>query len=104
VEAGLADVVDGDPSAQDSFDLSMFLHPPEELLHADNTAGGERQPTKREIERALRDAGLTRGQAKAFVAAAWANGDSPNRVAHEDAARDVADLIALRDALKSVIG
>ena len=71
VDAGLADEVDGDATAENSFDLSIFRHPPEDLLipaPADDAGGG---PTKRDIERALRDAGLTRAQAKAFVAKAY---------------------------------
>ncbi len=95
VDAGLADQVAGDATAENAFDLSMFNHPPEELLKA--VASTNHQPTKRDIEHALRDAGLTRSQAKAFVAAAWAH------IEREDEARDVVDLLALRDAIKVLI-
>lgn len=93
VGAGLADEVDGDAEpVQGAWDLSIFKHPPEHLQTAARASSGERQPTKRDIERALRDAGLSRGTAKAVVAA-W------GRSEHEDEARDVSSLVALRDAL-----
>jgi ATP-dependent protease ClpP protease subunit len=95
VDAGLADEVDGDADAdvENVFDLSVFKHPPEHLM-ARGPADNQRQPTKRDIERALRDAGLSRAKAKAFVAAAWGQAEP------EDETRDVSDLIALLDALK----
>lgn len=95
VEAGLADEVDGDSTAENAFDLSIFKHPPEHLRVAASAV--KPQPTKRTIEQALRDAGLTRSQAKAFVAAAWAESSA------EDEARDVADLLALRDAIQILL-
>lgn len=101
VEAGLADEVDGDGdgdgTAENSWDLSIFRHPPAELLQpAAQADGGQGQPTKRNIERALRDAGLTRSQAKAFVAAAW-------HTEERGETRDVSDLIALRDAIRALL-
>jgi ATP-dependent protease ClpP protease subunit len=87
VSAGLADKVDGDATAENAFDLSIFKHPPEQLA-----ASAKPQPTTRDIERALRDAGLSRDQAKAFIAA---RGEPKS----EESARDVSDLEALRDAL-----
>jgi ATP-dependent protease ClpP protease subunit len=98
VDAGLADTVAGDTpadGAENGFDLSIFRHPPEELQAA-AAQDGPHQPTKRDIERALRDAGLTRGQAKALLAAA----PLPTE---QGEARDVADLMALRDAIKTLL-
>lgn len=95
VDAGLADEVTGQASARNSWDLSVFRHPPQDLLATDDAAA--REPTKREIERALRDAGLSQSQAKAFLARAW---DEPAR---DDTPRDVAALLSLRDALRGAI-
>ncbi len=98
VEAGLADMVDGDAEAEpsDKFDLSIYKHPPADLL---SEAGEpeDREPSKRDVERALRDAGLSRSQAKALIAKGW-----PEEVP-EGEQREAVDLEALRDALKSLI-
>lgn len=98
VEAGLASKVDGDAEAEptNQFDLSIYKNPPADLL----TQAGEpedREPTKRDVERALRDAGLSRSQAKAFVAKAWPE------VVPDGEQREAADLEALRDALRALI-
>lgn len=92
VDAGLADEVAGDPATENRFDLSIFRHPPEDLL---NRAGppDPTPPTKRTIEKALRDAGLSSSQAKALIAAGW------DHLEPENVTRDVSDLLALRDAL-----
>ncbi len=98
VDAGLADEVAGDEAesdAQNRFDLSIYRNTPGHLL-APAVRAGHCQPTKRDIERALRDAGLSRARAKALIAAGW--GSEP-----DEEARDVADLVALRDALRSLI-
>ena len=94
VEAGLADEVDGDSTAENSFDLSIFHNVPEGLRIA---ASVKREPTKRDVERALRDAGLSNTQAKRFVAMAY------GEIEPDDEARDVAELEALRDYLKTQI-
>ena len=95
VDLGLADEVDGDSTVENAFDLSIFRHPPEHLQVAASAI--KPQPTKRDIETALREAGLSRSQAKAFVAAAW------GRIEPEGEARDVAYLVALRDALQILV-
>lgn len=98
VEAGLADRVDGDQEAEpaDKWDLSIYKHPPADLLA---TAGEpeDREPSKRDVERALRDAGLSRSQAKALIARGWPE-EGP-----EGEQREAADLAALRDALRTLI-
>lgn len=95
VEAGLADDVAGDDAAEaeNRFDLSIFRHPP-----ADCGAGpsGSAIPTVRDIERALRDAGLTRGQAKKLA------GGYSGIEAEDSGARDAAELEQLLDALKAL--
>lgn len=98
VELGLAEEVAGDDAgAQDSarrFDLSLFKHPPSELAAAAAApAGGT--PTKRDAERALRDAGLSAADAKAILAGGWgehADGDARD-------AQDLAGLAAFIQAL-----
>ena len=98
VAAGLADQVEGDAAVENHFDLSAFKHPPANLLGVAARADERPEPTKREVERALREAGLSRAQAKAFVAAAW------EKLEPEAETREVSDLLALRDALKTLIG
>jgi len=62
-ERGFVDtVIDGQAQAKALFDLSMFAHAPETF-----TASGK-EPTEREIERLLRDAGVPRNKAKAILA------------------------------------
>lgn len=66
-EAGFADtVIGGDKEASSvaaSFDLSIYAHVPEDLT------APRPEPTVRELERALRDAGLSQIAAKQFVSA-----------------------------------
>jgi hypothetical protein len=95
VDVGLADSVDGDSQAAAAgFDLSVFRHPPPELAAMAAGPPSKAEPTKRTIERALRDAGLSHTQAKAAVAAAWAS------IEPDEAARDVSAELALLDAIK----
>lgn len=64
VEHGFADAIAGEATkAKASFDLSVFSRVPDALK-----AGAH--PTKRDLERTLRDAGYSRSEAKAIVAAA----------------------------------
>lgn len=97
VDAGLADAIAGQSSeAKNSFDLSVFRHPPEDLLQRSPQSGPASQPTKRTIERALRDAGLSQSQAKAVVAGGW------DSIEQGDDPRDVDALVLLRDALVAI--
>lgn len=61
-EAGFADEVTEDNPAENLFDLSVFNNVPERLS---KTADGD-TPTRKDIEQALRHAGLSRQEAKAF--------------------------------------
>lgn len=93
VDAGLADEVDGDEPKEvvkNAFDLSIFKHPPEGLAVAAKASASE--PTKRDIERILRDAGLSRAAAKTMAASY--SGVDP------DEARDAAELERLLEAMK----
>jgi ATP-dependent protease ClpP protease subunit len=65
VDFGFADRVTGTAAAAAKFDLSMFGAAPDDLQ------GARQEPTKRDIERALRDAGLSRSKAAALLAAGY---------------------------------
>lgn len=62
VAVGLADVVDDGETQVAAFDFSVFQNTPEQLM------GQPNRPAPKELERLLRDAGLSRAEAKAFVA------------------------------------
>lgn len=97
VEAGLADEVSGEASEpKDTFDLSIFRHPPHELLVDAPRSAQNAAPTKREIERALRDVGLSQSQAKALMSA--------GRDILEPGAdqREVAELVRLHEVIKDL--
>ena len=79
VSAGLADEVAGDSATQNMFDLSAYKHAPAELQPA-ASATKPANPTVRDVERALRDAGLSRPAAKAVLANGW-----------QESARDATD-------------
>lgn len=74
VDAGFADALenvfaDEDPVALAAalYDLSIYSHVPDALVA--RGSGARREPTTRELERALRDAGLSRSEAARLVAA-----------------------------------
>ncbi len=64
IDFGLADYIAEEQTAENRFDLSVFNNVPESLL---NASTGE-TPRPKDIEEALRDAGLSKKQAKAFFA------------------------------------
>jgi ATP-dependent Clp protease protease subunit len=63
LDEGFIDAIDGQSDAQASFDLSVFSHAPAALAGREASA-----PGARELERALRDAGCSRAEAKAILA------------------------------------
>lgn len=63
-EAGFVDEVVETTPVQSRFDLSVFRHAPAALRDA-----APARPSERDLERLLRDAGLSRSEAKAAVAA-----------------------------------
>lgn len=74
LEAGFASSIASQDDAEETatasarvsaFDLSVFAHAPASLT---SLAASAAQPTIRDIERNLRDAGLSRSEAKAFAA------------------------------------
>lgn len=92
VEAGLADEVAGDEAQPvDRFDLSIFRNTPDHLRRQPPRDEGQ-SLTKREAERALRDAGMSAAAAKALIASGW-NG-------LEDDARDERDMDELLAFIK----
>lgn len=68
VDAGLADGIVGEDAAENSFDLSVFRNTPKHLLGSAPDGG---PVTKRDAERALRDAGLPAAAAKLVIARGW---------------------------------
>ena len=62
-EKGFVDTILDGKAAKAAFDLSMFAHVPDEIR-----GEGDHEPTEREIERALRDVGLSRSKAKKALA------------------------------------
>lgn len=71
VAVGLADAVNTQANpARNRFDLSRYRNVPDDLATASDS-DADTTPTKREIEDALRDAGLSSGKAKAFVSEGW---------------------------------
>lgn len=90
VEAGLADEVAGDSEAENRFDLSLFdfRNTPPHLKQS--RSGTEREPTKREAERALREAGFSAAAAKAVLASGWSAGDDGPR---DEALADLAAFL-----------
>lgn len=61
---GFVDTIDSSSSASAEYDLSVFRNTPAVLLGDDED---ENEPNVRELERALRDAGLSRTAAKAVL-------------------------------------
>lgn len=55
-------IIDGKAAAKSEWDLSMFGNVPDNLIQA------RKQPTERQLERVLRDAGLSRADAKSLLA------------------------------------
>lgn len=98
VELGLADEVMGSPSAstQDRYDhsiLNIFRNTPARLMRRQQI---DRDLTERGAERALRDAGASREQAKAIIAKGW-------HTEARDASEDVAPrlLAGLRELTRA---
>lgn len=64
LDFGLVDKVDGQEPAQNCFDLSIFNNVPDSLTQPSDSD----TLTRRDVEQALRQAGMSRQQAKAFYA------------------------------------
>ena len=97
VALGLADDIEGDEagSSKAAFDLSIYANVPADLLVGIEALDKQSTPTKRELERVLRDAGLTRHEAKSLLATyQGSDNDGDTRDANE------AELERLLDGLK----
>ncbi len=67
-EKGFVDtIIDGKGTAKAAFDLSIFANCPECLTGENN----HHEPTEREIEKVLRDSGLSKNKAQAVLAGGW---------------------------------
>jgi ATP-dependent protease ClpP protease subunit len=91
VDAGLADEVMKDAAAvENRFDLTMFKNVPRGFPAAPEAARDE--PSKRELETALREAGLSRTAALALIAGGWeAMHRTPREAADERALLSVVE-------------
>lgn len=65
-EKGFVDTIIDGKAAKAQFDLSMFAHVPDGFTAEDHDE--THKPTEREIEKALRDVGLSKKEAKALLA------------------------------------
>ena len=87
---GLADDIDDSPAVQNTFDLSMYRNAPARLASAPAAAGSQPSaapvaaPTERDVERVLRDAGLSNRDAKTVLSGGW-------EALHRDGADDTPD-------------
>lgn len=69
-EKGFIDtILESGKAAKAQFDLSMFMNVPDDLMPE-----GNHEPTIRDLEKALRDAGLSKNSAKAVLARGWKSG------------------------------
>ena len=66
-EKGFIDTIIDGKAAKAQFDLSMFDNAPDIFTAAHH----EGEPTQRQIEKALRDAGLSKNKAQAVLAGGW---------------------------------
>jgi len=66
-EKGFIDTILDGKAVKATFDLSMFANVPDELRPDDN----DKEPTIRDIEKALRDVGLSQSKAKALLSGGW---------------------------------
>jgi ATP-dependent Clp protease protease subunit len=80
LELGLVDEVVDTSEVKAEFDLSIYAHVPDALAGSGNTE----PPNIRDLERSLRDAGLSRSAAKAVIASGYKALD-PQREAVDDA-------------------
>lgn len=95
VDAGLADGLRGEPSGENTFDtsiLAIFENTPKDLLRSRRDDGGT--PSIRKAEDALREAGLSRSEAKRVLANGWDG--------YEDEEADEAAITSLVASLKKL--
>lgn len=90
LDLGLVDQVVDTSDVKAEFDLSVFSHAPAALAGS----GSKEAPTIKDLERSLRDAGLSRSAAKAVIAAGYKALDPQRDVVDEAVIPAIAPLIA----------
>lgn len=85
LDAGFVDTVSGESDAKAHFDLSVFAHVPKDLLTRSE------QVTERDLEAALRDAGLSRAEAKTVLARGYNGQDQRDAGSADVNQRDAGD-------------
>lgn len=93
VEMGLADNQANEPAARAAFDLSAFAHVPDELAASQSDSG---RPSETDLERSLREAGLSRSEAVAFVARGKQALSAPSDSGDEQGREEMAQLLKQR--------
>ena len=94
VDNGFADRIAGEQSEpQAGFDLSIFANVPNQLFEGAQRDAG--RPAESDLERALRDAGLSRTESRAFVAEGKGALDNP-RDADSEGKSEIAALLRER--------
>ncbi|MFH0894761.1 MAG: head maturation protease, ClpP-related, partial [Bacteroidota bacterium] len=68
-------IIPSGKAAKAQFDLSIFAHVPDDLM-----LEGNQEPTIRDLEKALRDAGLSKNSAKAILARGWKAGNADEEI------------------------
>jgi ATP-dependent protease ClpP protease subunit len=102
VDMGFATRVKDEPSAKASFDLSVFNKVPAELVAQQNEPSEPEPKTIRDAERALRDAGFSRAEARAIVAGGY-KADAEPRDEDAPEEQDNAAVSAAVKELEAVI-
>lgn len=74
IDAGFIDGLDDATDEEAAFDMSVFRNTPDRLLQVAATSADDDRPTTRTIEKALRDAGLSRTEARK-MASSYARGE-----------------------------
>ena len=90
LDAGLVDAIEGeaDTATAAAFDLSIYARAPQALkastLRAEVDERTGERPTTRELEKVLRDAGLTRAEARQMVSVAQYKHDPKSNTSTQD--------------------
>lgn len=100
INLGFADSRAQQAAASAAFDLSAFAHVPDELTAGPREAD---QPSESDLERSLREAGLSRSQARAFVAQGKKALSSPRDADDEEGRSELARVFQEhRDFIKQI--
>lgn len=102
IDEGFADELlgSGQASAKLAWDLSAYQHVPKALQGHEGRTETTEEPTIRDVERALRDAGFGTRHAKDVAARAFGRGDLRDADREDQTQRDAAFWEAVGDGLK----